>query len=83
MAQGEETRSAGEVGSAENGVSAGHTGSEVVIGEIPAADEPTTILWTARCTDPGHDLLGHFRSQADAETAKAQHLELAHGGTTT
>lgn len=78
--EGDRTLSAGEVGSAE-GVGGGPY--EVIIGEIPAADEPTKMLWTARCREPSHDLLGHFSSRNDAETARVQHLESAHGGTTT
>jgi hypothetical protein len=78
----EGTVSAGEVGTADGGAKA-NSGSEVVIGEIPAADEPTTMLWTARCSEPSHDLLGHFGTREDAENARAEHLAAAHGGTST
>jgi hypothetical protein len=73
----EGTVSAGEVGAAEGGAKARR---EVVIGEIPAADEPTTMLWTARCSEPTHDLLGHFETRDDAEKARAEHLKALHGG---
>ena len=78
--QDDRTLSAGEEGAA-----ADHTGggNEVVIGEIPAADEPTTMVWTARCSDATHDLLGHFSTREDAERARQEHLESAHGGATT
>jgi hypothetical protein len=50
----------------------------VIVGEIPAADDPTIMLWTARCSDPTHDLLGHFASRAEAEDIKIQHLDAEH-----
>jgi hypothetical protein len=50
----------------------------VFIGEIPAPEDSTTMLWTARCNDPGHDLLGHFSTREDAESAKQEHLETDH-----
>jgi hypothetical protein len=77
----EGTLSAGEAGAADGGART-QSGSEVVIGEIPAADDPTTMLWTARCSEPSHDLLGHFDTQEDAEKARAEHLEAEHGATT-
>ena len=77
----EGTLSAGEAGAADGGAKA-HSRIEVVIGEIPAADEPTTMLWTARCSEPSHDLLGHFDTREDAEKARAEHLASAHGATT-
>jgi hypothetical protein len=79
--EGEETVSAGEIGAADD--DGGSFTGEVVIGEIPAADEPTIMLWTARCSEPAHDLLGHFATREEAETARAEHLETAHGGATT
>jgi hypothetical protein len=71
----DETLSAGETGEATE-VSA--AGPEIVIGEIPAADDPTTMLWTARCTEANHDLLGHFDTRLEAEDAGARHLESHH-----
>ena len=53
---------------------------EVVVGEIPPAEQPTTMLWTARCSHPEHDLLGHFASREEAEAARTEHLKSAHGG---
>lgn len=77
-AETENTFSAGEAGAADEGPAP--TGTEVVIGEIPAADDPTTMLWTARCDDAAHDLLGHFPSRDAAEKARVEHLEAEHGG---
>ena len=71
----EDTFSAGETGEAED-VRTDRT--EVIIGEIPAADDPTIMLWTARCTDPAHDLLGHFDSRSEAERAGTRHFESHH-----
>jgi hypothetical protein len=81
----EETFSAGEAGEAgaADGVTGGLSRTEVVIGEIPAADEPTTMLWTARCSEPTHDLLGHFGTRDEAETTRTEHLRTAHGGGST
>lgn len=78
----ERTLSAGEFGEAD-GATAAQTGAEVFVGEIPAEDDPTTMLWTARCSDPSHDLLGHFPTREDAEAARAEHLGSVHGGTRT
>ncbi len=47
---------------------------EVVVGEIPAADDPTTMLWTVRCSLPAHDLIGHFDTRSEAEQVRADHL---------
>jgi hypothetical protein len=80
--EGEQTLSAGEVGAAD-GTAGVHGAGEVVIGEIPAADDPTTILWTARCSEADHDLLGHFGTREEAEAARAEHLASAHGGIAT
>ena len=71
----EDTFSAGETGEAED---APTDRAEMIIGEIPAADDPTIMLWTARCTDPAHDLLGHFDSRSEAEEAGHRHLESHH-----
>lgn len=71
----EDTFSAGETGEAE-GVPTDRT--EVIIGEIPVADDPAIMLWTARCTDPVHDLLGHFDSRPEAERAGTSHFESHH-----
>jgi hypothetical protein len=51
---------------------------EVFIGEIPAPEDSTTILWTARCNDASHGLLGHFATREEAETAKEEHLRAQH-----
>ena len=77
----ETTFSAGEAGSADAAPDRSAR-SEVVVGEIPAAEDPTTMLWTARCSDPEHDLLGHFGSEGEAQKARVDHLESAHGGAT-
>lgn len=71
-----DTFSAGETGRAEEDVPTNRTG--IIIGEIPAADDPTVMLWTARCSDPVHDLLGHFDSRAEAKDAGTRHLESSH-----
>ena len=70
-----ETFSAGEAGEA---IEVSSAEAEIVIGEIPAADDPTTMLWTARCTEATHDLLGHFDTRSEAEDAGARHLESSH-----
>ena len=54
---------------------------DVIIGEVPAADDPTVLLWTARCSDLDHDLLGKFETRADAEQARDDHLRVAHPAT--
>ncbi len=70
-----ETVSAGEAGNAVADDSARDVGlEEVIVGEIPDAADITRMLWTARCTNPAHGLLGTFGSQEQAEQAKAQHL---------
>lgn len=69
------TFSAGETGEAKE---ASSIGAEIIIGEIPAAEDPTTMLWTARCTETAHDLLGHFGSRSEAEEAGDRHLESHH-----
>lgn len=71
----DETFSAGETGGAKEVSSAG---AEIIIGEVPAEDDPTTLLWTARCTEPTHDLLGNFDSRSQAEEAGALHMETHH-----
>ena len=70
----DETFSAGETGEAAEATAAG----EIIIGEIPAAEDPSTMLWTARCTEATHDLLGHFATRSEAEDAGARHLESHH-----
>jgi hypothetical protein len=57
----------------------GVRGATVVVGEIPAADDPTNMLWTARCSEQSHDLLGHFETREEAEQARSAHLQQAHG----
>jgi hypothetical protein len=70
-----DTASAGETGQAEGDT--GHR-TEVIVGEVPAADDPSIMLWTARCTDPSHDLLGRFATRDEAEDVKTQHLDAEH-----
>jgi hypothetical protein len=77
----EGTVSAGELDEPNGQSPAGAGGIEVIVGEIPAADEPTTMRWTARCSDPDHDLLGQFPNREEAERAKDDHQRHAHGGT--
>jgi hypothetical protein len=74
-----ETFSAGETGEATEDSS---TTADVIIGEIPAAEDPSVMVWTARCTDARHDLLDHFETRSEAETAGAQHLASEHSRTT-
>jgi hypothetical protein len=62
-----------DVGSADPGPNA-----EVVIGKIPDPHDLTVLLWTARCSDPRHDLLGHFDSEQAACQAKQSHIALQH-----
>jgi hypothetical protein len=71
----DQTLSAGETGEATD---AAADGAEIILGEIPAADDPTTVLWTARCTEEDHDLLGHFDTRPEAEDAGAGHLKSHH-----
>ena len=71
----DETISAGETGEATEGSAAG---AQIIIGEIPAANDPTRMLWTARCTEPTHDLVGRFDTRSDAQAAGARHLESHH-----
>lgn len=52
---------------------------EVIIGEIPDARDSTKMLWTARCQDADHDLLGTFDTRDQAEAAGTKHLQSAHG----
>jgi hypothetical protein len=53
--------------------------AEVIIGEIPDAEDLSHMLWTARCTFEGHGLLGTFDSREMAEAAKQDHLVAQHG----
>ncbi len=53
---------------------------EVVVGEIPSPHDIAHMLWTARCSEPEHDLLGHFESREEAEQARTQHLKAHHEG---
>ena len=80
---GNQTRSAGEMGTAVNTEKSAGAGSrvEVVVGEIPDAEDLTRMLWTARCTDAGHGLLGTFAQQTEAEECRKQHLVGDHGQT--
>jgi hypothetical protein len=72
--------SAGETGAATDAASSSGA-IDVIIGEIPAADDPTVLLWTARCSEPDHDLLGTFETRAEAERAGDDHLRVAHAAT--
>ncbi len=47
---------------------------EVVIEKIPDPNDLTVLLWAARCSDPEHDLLGHFGSEEEVNEAKQRHL---------
>ena len=58
--------------------STGRPDVEVIIGEIPDADDITVMRWTARCSDPEHDLLGTFDSEQEARHAKEEHLASQH-----
>jgi hypothetical protein len=51
---------------------------EVFIGEIPAAEDTTRMQLTVRCSEPSHDLLGHFETREEAESVKDDHLRAAH-----
>jgi hypothetical protein len=53
---------------------------EVIVGEIPAADDPTTMLWTVRCTLAEHDILGHYDTRSEAEEVRADHLRIHEEG---
>ncbi|HEY1829622.1 MAG TPA: hypothetical protein VGG38_05185 [Acidimicrobiales bacterium] len=52
--------------------------AEVIIGEIPDTHDLAKMLWTARCSDREHDLLGHFDTQEEAVAAKDEHLAGQH-----
>jgi hypothetical protein len=71
------TQSAGEGGAAADAASA----AEVIVGEIPLADDPTSLVWTVRCSDPGHDLLGQFETHDAAQQMRLDHLKSAHART--
>lgn len=49
---------------------------EVIVGEIPVADDPTTMVWTVRCSVRAHDLLGHFDTRGDAEQVRTDHVRV-------
>lgn len=76
----EGTLSAGEAGDAVDSSLLDQTQheTEVIIGEIPDAHDPVRLLWTARCSFAGHDLLGHFDTRAEAEQAGVEHLQRMH-----
>jgi hypothetical protein len=77
---GTETLSAGEEGAATDAPSASGR-VEVIVGEIPVADDPTRLRWTVRCSDSDHDLLGDFETRQEAERARDDHLQSAHAAT--
>jgi hypothetical protein len=72
------TSSAGESGAAASAPepAAGPEEADVVIGEIPDAEDLSRMLWTARCTI--HDLLGTYPTRETAEEAGARHLSDEH-----
>ena len=72
--------SAGEAGRAADADNSSTSQSdvEVIIGEIPDADDISVMRWTARCSDPEHDLLGYFDSEQEARQAKEEHLASQH-----
>src|ERR1035441_330621 len=80
-AQGHETTFPGveEKGTADDSAFDAGLG-EIIVGEIPDADDLTRWLWTARCTVPTHGLLGTFATREAAESAKQRHLLVAHDG---
>ena len=47
-----------------------------MIEKIPDPHDLTVLLWAARCSDPQHDLLGHFDSEEEVNEAKQSHLAL-------
>jgi hypothetical protein len=71
--------SAGEQGAASDGDGPSARGDrDVIIGEIPDMHDLSVMHWTARCTLPEHDLLGHYDTREEAEQAKTEHLASAH-----
>ena len=50
----------------------------MIIGEIPDVNDISVMRWTARCSDPEHDLLGYFDSEQEALRAKEEHLTAQH-----
>ena len=72
--------SAGEAGRAAdaNDSSTSQSDVEVIIGEIPDAHDISVMRWTARCTDPEHDLLGYFDTEQEARQAREEHLASQH-----
>jgi hypothetical protein len=80
-ADGPDTVSAGEFGDAVDVNSAAEDAGlgEVIVGEIPDANDLSRMLWTARCTIPAHGLLGTFENEEQAENAKQAHLLAQHG----
>jgi hypothetical protein len=68
--------SAGESGEATEDTKS--SAGEIIIGEIPDADDLSVMRWTARCTLDEHDLLGYFDSRSEAEAAGAEHVASAH-----
>ncbi len=56
------------------------TEAEVVVGEVPSSHDFAHMLWTARCSERDHDLLGHFETREEAEQMRTQHLEAQHKG---
>lgn len=72
--------SAGEAGRAVDADNsrASRSGVEVIIGEIPDANDISVMRWTARCSDSEHDLLGYYDSEQEARQAKEEHLASQH-----
>jgi hypothetical protein len=67
--------SAGEGGEASDAPAASASDVEVVVGEIPDAHDLSRMLWTARCTDEAHGLLGTVPTRDEAEALAASHLQ--------
>lgn len=77
----EATASAGETGMAADATESASMharGAEVVVGEIPDAQDLTRMLWTVRCTFSPHGLLGTYPDHETAEAAKEEHLLYVH-----
>jgi hypothetical protein len=74
----EGTISAGEAGRAVEASPTAVPAVQVIIGEIPDEHDISVMRWTARCSNPEHDLLGHFDSEEAALDAKGAHLAAQH-----
>jgi hypothetical protein len=81
QAAAEGSLSAGETGQAVDGdaTASSEGAAEVIIGEIPDAEDLTHMLWTVRCSDDPHGRIGTFETREEAEQAKRDHLLNEHG----